>query len=416
MAAGIVIARRLGPEIRGYYGLISVAVNLLIALGQFGLGHAIAYQTGKSKYSNSKVLSFTIASSIILGTTLAILFYFVYPHIPSKWNDISRQIMIIGLAATPFAFLHNFLNRFLLGMLKIKQSNISNLLRFLSYLLLVIALIWIMRGSLREATICLTLSFVIASILTYILFTRSIRPDMKLDSSLVKFSFRYGFKVHILNTFNFLNFQMAIFIIQHFLTVSHLSYYQIAFNISQRLWLIPGALSTVLFHTLVATDRKSYTLTPRVCRNNIFLMVILAAPVVLFGKYIILLLYGEEYSPTTLALYSVMWGVIVYPIFKILYEDFAAQNRLGLAILASVVGFIINLSANLLMVPRYGIVGAGLATSLSFTTMAVILIAFYMHYQEVTVRELLFVNREDFSDYFKSIKNVMVKIRETVMK
>lgn len=393
-----------------------MTINLLIAFGQFGLGYAIAYQTGKGKYTKSQILTFAVTSSIILGSILALLFYLVYPHIPSKWNDISRPIMVIGLLAAPFAFLHNFLNRFLLGMLKVRQSNISNLFRILSYLLLVIALLWIMRGSLKAATVCLTLSFVIAGILTYALFTRGIKPAMKIDTTLAGFSFRYGIKVHILNIFNFLNLQLAIFIIQHFHTASQLSFYQLAFNISQRLWLIPTALSTVLYHTLVATDRSSSTLTPRVCRNNLLIMVLLAIPVVLFGKFVILFLYGREYIQTTLALYSVVWGIVVYPIFKILYEDFAAQNRLGLAILASILGFVVNLSANLLMVPRYGIVGAGLATSLAFTLMAIILVGFYMHHHKIPARDLLLVNSEDLSDFLKAFGKLKSRIRKVAMR
>jgi hypothetical protein len=71
MATGIVIARQLGPELRGYYGLVIYAVNL-IHLGHLGLGPSITYHTGRNEKQRGKILTFTVSSAFLLGTTLAI--------------------------------------------------------------------------------------------------------------------------------------------------------------------------------------------------------------------------------------------------------------------------------------------------------------------------------------------------------
>ena len=47
MGTSIIVARRLGPELRGYYGLVLMGASLVAAFGHFGVGAAISYFTGK---------------------------------------------------------------------------------------------------------------------------------------------------------------------------------------------------------------------------------------------------------------------------------------------------------------------------------------------------------------------------------
>ncbi|OQX91400.1 MAG: hypothetical protein B6D58_08300 [candidate division Zixibacteria bacterium 4484_95] len=407
MGAGIIVARRLGPEIRGYYGLVVFSVSLLISFGQLGIGTSVAYFTGKGKYPKSQMLAFLIMSSFVIGSLLAVTFYFLYPLIGDKWAHISKPVMLIGLISTPFFFLQNFVSRFLLSMLKVRQSNIANLLRTIIYLILVIILLFWLKGKLPYAVAAYSLSVMLASIVSVLVFTRDIKPTFKLDPNLLKDAFKYGFKAYAINIFNFLNFRLDIFLIQHYLSASELSFYQIAVNISERLWYVPHALGSMLFPTLLAQKEISTKLTERVCRHNLFAMLLLAVPIIIFAKLVIGLFYGKAYLPTASALYSVILGIVVYPTYQFLSVDFAARNRLGIGIFASSVGIVLNLGLNLLMIPRHGIVGAGISTSISYSTMALILVIIYAKINKLKYRDLLIIRKEDLKDYkdlFKKLK------------
>jgi len=399
MFAGVVVARKLGPELRGYYGLTVFSVSILISFGQLGIGTAIAYLSGKKKYPKEQILSFLIISSLTLGTLLAVSFFLLYPTIPGKWANIDKHIMSLALIATPFFFFQNFNSRFLLSMLKVRQSNIANLIRTILYLLLVLLLLWYLKGSLEQAVISYTVSIVIASVIGVIIFNRGIKPSLTFDSKLVKEAMSYGFKAYLINIFNFLNFRLDIFLIQHFLSASELSFYQIAVNLSERLWYIPHALGTILFPTLLAQKEVSSRLTEKICRHNLFVMFVLATPIVIFARLAIGLFYGKEYLPTANALYSVIFGVMMFPIFQFLSVDFAARNRLGIGIFASSLGIIVNLALNLYLIPKIGIVGAGIATSVSYSIMAITLIIIYSKSYKIPYRNLVIIKREDLADY-----------------
>ena len=406
MLAGIIIARRLGPDLRGYYGLIIFSVSILVSFGQLGTPTAIVYFTGRSKYPKEEILTFILVASLSIGSLLAITFLILYPMIPGKWANINREIMLIGIASTPFFFLQNFVSRFLLSMMKVRQSNLVNLIRSSLYLILVLILLLLLKGDLKASVISYSASIITASLIAIFVFTKDIKPALRIRSELVRDAFKYGFKAYMINTLNFLNYRLDIFLIQHFLSTSELSFYQIAVGLSEKLWYIPNALSAILFPTLLMQKEFSTKLTEKVCRHSIFIMFIASIPVIIFARTLIALFYGNPYLPTVSALYSILLGIVLYPIFKFLTVDFAAREKLGIGIGASLAGVIVNLALNILLIPRYGIVGAGIATSVSYSLMSLILITTFTHVNKASLKDIILIKKEDFNDYRGLIKKL----------
>lgn len=406
----------LGPEKRGYFGLIIMASSLLFSLGHFGFGSAIAYFTGERNYSRNKILSFVFAVPFILGSFMAIIFFFIYPYIKDIWTGIPPSLMLIGLIAIPFYFLHNFLIRFLMADLKIREANITRILNSLFYLVLVIIIVWIFNGGIKEAIICYTVSFIAASLLAFILFTKEYRPMAKIDFSMTGPFFRYGIKVYLILIFNFLNYKLDIFLVKYFLTASDVSYYQIAASIAQRFWYIPNAMSALLFPTLMAMNKGTSKFTARLCRNNLFLMVPLAILALFIIHPAVILLYGKEYEAVAYALYSILWGITIFPIYKFLASYFASKKKLGIGIFASTIGLIINVIANIFLIPRLGIIGAGIATSISYSVLSIILLIFFRIQTKIKLRKILVPDKEDFKKYIKLAKKGFQHIRSIVNK
>ena len=410
MVAGIIIARRLGPDLRGKWGLVLLAVNA-IGLLHLGLGPAITYHTGKDDHKKSDILTFAIMSALVIGVVSASIFFVVYPHVPNIWEDMPTLIILIGIASVPFTFLLNFYRSFLMGMLKVMQSNMLDIARAVIYLGAVLVLVLIMNGKVLATTICYTVSIAAASVIGLTLFSRNVRPSRSLNPSLMGPMFRYGLKAYVVIIFHFLNYRFDIFLIKYFLTNSDVAFYQIAAGMAERMWYIPNALNFVLLPTLLSMDKESTAFTAKVCRNGFFVMILLAVTVLFSAKYAIILLYGEEYAPAAYALYSILWGITVTSLYKVIFAHFAAKNRLGITILAATFSLVVNLGMNIYMIPRFGIVGAGISTSLSQSVLTGILIWFFRRYEKIRLREILIPNREDFVSYRVAIKKVLRRVR-----
>ncbi|MBN2070252.1 MAG: oligosaccharide flippase family protein [Candidatus Krumholzibacteriota bacterium] len=393
------MARALGPEIRGYYGLTVMAASMIASLGHFGLGTAITYFTGKKTYANSDILAFFTLVAFFIGSFFAILMYLIYPHLPNIWTEISKPVMITGLIAAPFILFHNYFLRFLFALMRVKESNIAKLFLNLSYLILIIILVLIRGGSLKETILAFTLSTIVASVLSFVFFTGDMRKGWRINSTMFGPMFNMGARAYMLSVFSFINFRLDLFLIKYFLTASDVSYYSIAVNVSERLWYVPNAIGAVLFPTLLSMNKGSSEFTAKVCRNNFFIMIVLGVAILISAKFLIVFMYGKEYESVSLALYSILWGIVIFPVYRFLSIDFASKNRLGLSVGASFIGIAVNLAANIYMIPRFGIVGAGISTSLSYSVLSIILMAIFKKENGLPLRDLFIPKRQEFIGY-----------------
>lgn len=398
MGTSIIIARRLGPELRGYYGLVLMAASLVAAFGHFGVGAAISYHTGKKSFPPGEILSFVVAGSLALGTALAAIFFLAYPVIPRVWSEIPRNVMLVGLLAVPFTFLINFLQRFLLALLRVKQSNITRLLNSVIYFLFILVVIWILGGGLLEVVVCYSISIMLSSIISLSVFTRDIRPFGRIKPSMFGPFVKYGFQVYLVFVFNYLNHRFDIILIKHFMTASDVSFYQIPVNICERMWQIPNAMASILFPTLLAMNRGSGGFTAKVSRSNFAIMLILGAAITAAAGYFVPILYGREYLPMLPAFYSVIWGVVISPVAIFLGVYFASRKQISKNIIASLAGFTCNIVLNLIMIPRMGIVGAGIATSISNTVWALILAWYFTRQENISLHDVFVLKKGDIRE------------------
>jgi O-antigen/teichoic acid export membrane protein len=412
LGAGVIVARVLGPEKRGYFGLIVMASTLLFTLGHLGVGSAIAYYTGKKIYDRKKILTFLVFSCIVLGITISTIFYFTYDHIGDIWTDIPRSLMLIGLVSVPFLFLYNFLDRFLLAALRIRKSNIARVFNSLFYLLMLVVFVLVLKGGLRATIVVYTLSFIISSLLAFFLFTKEFRPMGKLDLSMTGPFLNYGLKAYLIVIFNFLNYKIGVILVKHYLTVSDVSYFQIAAGIAQRFWYFPNAMSALLFPTLMAMEKGSAQFSAKICRNNLFLMLILAVIAIFITRPAVMILYGSEYTAVINALFSLLWGIVIFPFYKFLASYFAAERKLEIGIFASLIGILVNIAANILLIPRYGVVGAGMASSISNTVLSVVLLLYFRVYTGIGFREILVPGKEDFLMYGRSMRKGFQSVQQ----
>lgn len=404
VGSGIIVARVLGPEKRGYFGLIIMACSLLFTLGHLGTGSAIAYYTGKQVEDRKKILKFLLVSALTLGTVVSIIFFFTYGYIKDIWTDIPKSLMLIGLISVPFSFLFNFLIRFLLASLRVKQANITRVFHSFIYLLMLVIFVLALKGDLRETVAVYAFSFIVTSILCFWLFTKDFRPMKKLDLSMAGPFFSYGIRAYLIVIFNFLNYKLGIILVKHYLTISDVGYFQIATGIAQRFWYFPNAMGALLFPTLMAMEYGSAEFSAKICRNTLFLMVILAVIAIFVTRPVVIMLYGVEYEAVAYGIYSLLWGIVIFPFYRFLASYFASEKRLEIGIFASIVGIIVNIIANVLLIPRYGIVGAGAASSISYSVLSIILLLFFRAHTKIRLREILVPNREDFRMYARKAK------------
>ena len=86
-----------------------------------------------------------------------------------------------------------------------------------------------------------------------------------------------------------------------------------------------------------------------------------------FGKFIITLLYGKEYLNSYLVTTILFFGCISLTFFKILQPVFIADGNQVNACIYLSISVIINIIANYLLIPHMDFIGASIASVISYS-------------------------------------------------
>lgn len=153
-------------------------------------------------------------------------------------------------------------------------------------------------------------------------------------------------------------------------------YYKAALQIAQFLWFIPIALQTALLHStseIWSRDDQSEisTIAARVTRYAIVATLLLVIGLWALADALIPVYYGSEFSPAVVPLLLLLPGTLGFAIARPIYSIGQGKGNLRPLILASGLSALINLALNVIMIPRYGMFGAAVSTSIGYGSMLV---------------------------------------------
>ena len=141
-----------------------------------------------------------------------------------------------------------------------------------------------------------------------------------------------------------------------------MGFYVVALSSARIFAIIPSALSNVLFPKLVSLGpTRGAALFLPVCFLVLFFMSLVASPMIFGASFLLKLVYGTSFLPAT----RVFQVLVVEAIFGgatwMLAQGFSAFGRPGRSSLQQIVGLACAVPLLLILVPRFGLSGAGWA-------------------------------------------------------
>jgi O-antigen/teichoic acid export membrane protein len=124
-----------------------------------------------------------------------------------------------------------------------------------------------------------------------------------------------------------------------------------------------------------ANDHDQITrIAGRVTRYTLLLVLLMAVGLGTLADRVVPLYYGEPFAVATTPLLLLLPGVVGFAVARPLQAICQGSGQLKTVILAVGVAAVGNLLLNALLIPRYGINGAAVATSASYGSMFVLLV------------------------------------------
>jgi len=105
------------------------------------------------------------------------------------------------------------------------------------------------------------------------------------------------------------------------------------------------------------------------CRKSLRMLGMVTLPVAvalsLLAEKIIVLFYGAAYLPAVQVLQILIWALVPYGISQIFAYALVASNNQKIDLLVNAVSMVLNILLNFMLIPRFGFMGATVATLIS---------------------------------------------------
>lgn len=162
------------------------------------------------------------------------------------------------------------------------------------------------------------------------------------------------------------------------------AYYRAALLVAEFVWFAPFALQMALLHStseLWATGRleEVSSLSSQVTRYTVALTLIITLGIASLADVFMPLYFGPDFDVAATVVLFLLPGAFGLAVARPIFAIGQAKGELRGLVVATGAAAALNLLLNLLLIPRYGMIGAAVATSIGYGSMLVFHVASARH-------------------------------------
>ena len=402
IATSVLIARSVGPTGKGSFDLIIATCALLAMVLSMSLPQGITFVVAQGK-----VAANALATQLVFVSLLQALVAFIVLTLLRFTDYFERFLPNWGLWIIAGVVLYvwielvsKFWAAILAGQQQIAIVNnaefIGRVTQFLS--LFVIAGALYLSGKQLSVGVLFIVTLSASALINLMLFASlGFKFNLSRDSSGLKGATDFAIPCYAANVAQFLNYKLDVFVVGFFAGTASVGRYTLAVSLGQLLWLMSNSVATVLLPKIAAStdDGVSIRHTARVTRLSLWATAVCAAALALLATQAIPLFYGEAFRPSVMALLWLLPGIVLFSIANVLAAYIAGIGKPRLNLLVSGVSLIVTITLDLLLIPRLNIVGAAIASTVSYSLSALLLVIFFRRETGASLREILLPTSED---------------------
>jgi O-antigen/teichoic acid export membrane protein len=408
-AMSIVLARTIGPAGNGRFALLATLVGLTAMVVSLGLSAGIIYEVSRARWSVHGAFRTSYAAGLVLGSIgfAGALAVFLLLH-DSVFHSIRTSLAVVALASLPPVIAYQFADSILLA--RERYEGYATLELSHSATLLVIGAGLALVFGLSGAVVGLPAAAVIGSGVGIFLLIPEARRDATVDQvGRLRRALRFGSQAWGANLLQQINYRFDVLILAAFASSQDVGVYSVALTLTAVAWILPSALTTVLFPRIASLDHATTTGEISVEESDAALTkgvrhaVLLSIPAGVIISLLLLiavpLLYGAEFHQTIWLGFILLPGTLMLGVAKVLGTVVTGRGYPRYALYSSIVQAFAALALYFGLIPTFHAWGAAAGSSLSYAFTTVISLVFVRKVAAIGFREAFVPRADDVADY-----------------
>ncbi len=383
-------ARYLGVINKGVYAYISQIANMSVTSLNLGIYQSYSYNYKKLGKDTLKKYSDICFFQFVVYSIIAAVIAFV----------AKDYRIVLAVVLVPF----NLLKMQYENIILIENMRFRMFLHVVDKILLTVcyAVLYFTTESNVAYFVAVTVFVDIFTVVIYLLKLKYVPKIWDIDWSFLKEVLKFGWIPMISLFLTTVNYSIDIFFLEKMSSPEQLGYYSFAVTIINYVWMLPDAFKEVLFSkSAKKLDRKSISLTTQI---SLLSIAGCFAGFALLGKPLTKWFYGAEFIPSYSVVLILILGAFSMALFKMYGVVLVSQGKRGMHFTSLAISAVINIVANSMAVPKWGMYGAAWASVLSYTACAWILIPYFCKLFNFSLKELFIPSKESILSLKKLAK------------
>ncbi len=223
------------------------------------------------------------------------------------------------------------------------------------------------------------------------------------DLALLGTSLRFGLKSYLYNLIRRLNLRLDAFLVTYFALggIHAAGVYSAAASMAELMIFIPESIRLSLFPMVAAsrTHDDATRLTLAACRYTLLLTTLCAVGLAALGPVALTYVYGERFTGAVVPLLLLLPGVGMLSLGHILYGDLNGRGKPETTAVSALLALGVTIVLDVVLIPRYGIVGAAIASTCAYTVEFCVTGAFFIYHSGARWRDMMTIRRSDLEQY-----------------
>jgi len=377
-AIRLFLSHNLPKEQFGLFYSVLAFAGMTIIFYDFGLTNGLvrftSFYKAKKKYDKIKE---SLVIALLARVSFSIITFLIVFFFSNKISNVflhtnASNILIILMLASIISVIYNIFLAYTQGMGFVYIYSSGEFLRNLITFLFIIFLI-------KFNLIGIVYSYLISSIIVSIIFVIiSIKKSpyvfsqkIKIEIPFLKELFVYSIPIFLSGFGGIIISYTDTLMISYFKGLEQVAYYQVAMPTSRILWMFVGSITPILFPIIT----EMFSLNKRNLMKNTFniisrIVMFVSVPTsVLMFSYptiIIRILFGEKFIAASPVLRILSFVAIFYSLSMIISSFIAAEGNTKKISKIIFLSAVFNFFANLLLIPKIGMIGAAIASLASY--------------------------------------------------
>lgn len=398
MVTGIITARMLGPYQRGVFSLVYLFASTVVTFGKMGLSQASVYSIRRERVPPERVAANAFIISMALGALFAVL-VFVFRHklIATFLRGVPEWAVLISLPLIPVLLFESYFNSIIQALGNFSLYNRRLLIGTVLLVVGMFTFLVVIKGGLPAAILVVTLNPILMDSWLFVTVRRLVPFRLRLNRELLRREARFGLRSHVQILAQHLHLRADVYLVAYFLNPSEVAFYVMAVRLAEFMLDVPRTVGMVMYPRLASLDdSEMHRLAAQSCRRTLLITSSAALLISLIGPTLIVLWYGHAYAPAAKPLPFISGGIVAMSVLVLLTQSFTSRGKQHINIMVGFVALIGNLSLNLFLIPAMGIVGAALASTISYSAAAALLIMFFLRESRLSLADVLIPKPDDF--------------------